>query len=170
MCIRDSLLDFVHRRCDALIIGKTLGLAPLGIYALAMELANLVADDFAQPLRRATMPGFAKLQDNLAELRAQFASAYGASMVFALPFALGVALVAAPMIRLAFGPDWSAAAAPLQVLCFYGLFGASVQFCWPLLVSMGQPRRLAVLQVVSLVLGVPVIWWASVEHLSLIHI
>jgi len=110
------------------------------------------------------MPGFAKLQDNLAELRAQFASAYGASMVFALPFALGVALVAAPMIRLAFGPDWSAAAAPLQVLCFYGLFGASVQFCWPLLVSMGQPRRLAVLQVVSLVLGVPVIWWASVEH------
>jgi len=98
-----NLLDFVHRRCDSLIIGKTVGLAPLGIHALAMELANLVADDFAQPLRRATMPGFAKLQDSLQELRSQFAAAYGASMMIAVPFALGVALVAEPGIRLAFG-------------------------------------------------------------------
>jgi len=158
-----NLLDFAHRRCDALIIGKTLGLTQLGFHALAMELANLVSDDFAQPLRRATMPGFAKLQSNLNELRAQFSSAYGASMVIAVPFAIGVALVAEPAIRLAFGPDWSAAVPPLQILCLYGLFGASVQFCWPLLVSMGQPRLLAPLQIITLMLGAPLIWWASVN-------
>jgi len=158
-----NLLDFAQRRCDTLIIGKTLGLTPLGFHALAMELANLVADDFAQPLRRATMPGFAKLQSNLKELRMQFASAYGASMVFAVPFALGVALVAEPAIRLAFGPDWAAAAAPLKILCLYGLFGASVQFCWPLIVSMGEPRRLAPLQIITLMLGAPMIWWASIH-------
>ncbi len=159
-----NLLDFVHRRCDALILGKTLGLAQLGIHALAMELANLVSDDFAQPLRRATMPGFAKLQSNLPELRTQFASAYGASMVFAVPFALGVALIAEPAIRLAFGPDWSDAAAPLRILCLYGLFGASVQFCWPLIVSMGEPQRLAPLQIITLILGAPMIWWASIHY------
>lgn len=158
-----NLLDFAHRRCDALILGKTLGLTSLGIHALAMELANLVANDFAQPLRRATMPGFAKLQSNLKELRHQFATAYSASMVFAVPFALGVALVAEPAIRLAFGPDWAAAAAPLRILCIYGLCGASVQFCWPLLVSMGEPRRFAPLQIIALIVGAPLIWWASVE-------
>jgi len=162
-----NLLDFVHRRCDSLIIGKTVGLAPLGIHALAMELANLVADDFAQPLRRATMPGFAKLQDSLQELRSQFAAAYGASMMIAVPFALGVALVAEPGIRLAFGPDWSAAVPPLRILCLYGLLGASFQFCWPLLVSMGQPRRLAPLQIITLLFGAPLIWWGSV-HFGLI--
>ncbi len=159
-----NLLDFAHRRIDALILGKTLGLAPLGIHALAMELANLVANDFAQPLRRATMPGFAKLQSNLKELRHQFATAYGASMVFAVPFALGVALVAEPAIRLAFGPDWAAAAPPLRVLCLYGLAGASVQFCWPLLVSMGEPRRFAPLQIGTLIIGAPAIWWASLNY------
>jgi len=159
-----NLLDFAHRRCDAMILGKTLGLAPLGIHALAMELANLVANDFAQPLRRATMPGFAKLQSNLKELRHQFATAYGASMVIAVPFALGVALVAESAIRLAFGPDWAAAAAPLRILCLYGLFGASVQFCWPLLVSMGEPKRFAPLQIITLILGAPLIWWASLEY------
>ncbi len=159
-----NLLDFAHRRIDALILGKTLGLAPLGIHALAMELANLVANDFAQPLRRATMPGFAKLQSNLKELRHQFTSAYGASMIFAVPFALGVALVAEPAIRLAFGPDWAAAAPPLRILCLYGLAGASVQFCWPLLISMGEPRKFAPLQIVTLIIGAPAIWWASINY------
>ena len=159
-----NLLDFVYRRCDALIIGKTVGLTPLGIHALAMELANLVADDFAQPLRRATMPGFAKLQSNLDDLRVQFSAAYGASMMIAVPFALGVALVAEPGIRLAFGPDWAAAVPPLRILCLYGLFGASFQFCWPLLVSTGHPEKLAPLQIVALIVGVPMIWWGSVHY------
>ncbi len=159
-----NLLDFAHRRVDALILGKTLGLASLGIHALAMELANLVANDFAQPLRRATMPGFAKLQSNLKDLRHQFNSAYGASMIFAVPFALGVALVAEPAIRLAFGPDWAAAAEPLRILCLYGLAGASVQFCWPLLISMGEPRKFAPLQIVTLIIGAPAIWWASINY------
>lgn len=159
-----NLLDFVHKRCDAFILGKTLGLAPLGIHALAMELANLVATEFAMPLRRATMPGFAKLQTNLKDLRHQFATAYGASMVVAVPFALGVALVADPAIRLAFGPDWAAAAPPLRVLCLYGLFGASVQFCWPLIVSMGEPKRFAPLQIGTLLVGAPAIWWASLNY------
>ncbi len=159
-----NLLEFAQRRCDALIIGKTLGLAPVGIYALAMELANLVATEFAHPLRRATMPGFAKLQENFKDLRYQFATAYGVSMVVAVPFATGVALVAEPMIRLAFGPDWAAAAPPLRVLCLYGIFGASAQFCWPLLISVGEPRRFAVIQLVTLLFGAPAIWWASVNY------
>ncbi len=159
-----NLLDFAHRRVDAMILGKTVGLGSLGIHALAMELANLVSNDFAQPLRRATMPGFAKLQSSLKDLRYQFATAYGVAMVIAVPFALGVALIAEPTIRLAFGPDWAAAAPPLQILCLYGLAGASVQFCWPLLISMGEPKRFAPLQINTLILGAPAIWWASVEY------
>ena len=158
-----NLLDFVHKRCDALILGKTLGLTALGFHALALELANLVATEFAMPLRRATMPGFAKLQDSMSALRHQFSTAYGACMTVAVPFALGVALVADPAIRLAFGADWTAAAAPLRVLTLYGLFAASVQFCWPLIVSMGQPRLFTPLQIGTLAFGAPAIWFASLE-------
>ena len=158
-----NALDFVWRRCDAFVLGKTLGLTALGIHTLALELANLVAHDFAMPLRRATMPGFARLQDAKAALRAQFSAAYGACMTIAVPFAVGVALVSDAAIRLAFGAEWAAAADPLKVLSLYGLLGASVQFCWPLIVSMGEPRRFAPLQTASLAVGIPLIWWASLE-------
>jgi len=85
-------------------------------------------------------------------------------MVVAVPFATGVALVAEPMIRLAFGPDWAAAAPPLRILCLYGIFAASAQFCWPLLISVGEPRRFALIQLVTLIFGAPAIWWASVNY------
>ncbi len=158
-----NLLQFAQRRADTFILGKTLGLTALGIHALAMELANLVATEFAMPLRRAFMPGYSKLQDKQAELRAQFCMAYGAAMVIAVPFAVGVASVAEPAIRLAFGGDWMQAVSPLRVLAFNGLFGASAVFCWPVIVAMGQPRRLAPLQLLSLLVGAPAIYFASLE-------
>jgi len=158
-----NLLRFAQHRLDTFILGKTLGLTALGFYTIALELANLVSTEFAMPLRRAFMPGYAKLQDDIAGLRAQFGSAYGAAMLIAVPFAVGVSLVAEPAIRLAFGEGWEAAVGPMRVLAANGLALASVAFCWPVIIAMGEPRKLAPLQILSLIVGGPSIWWASTE-------
>ncbi len=159
-----NLLQFVQRRLDTFILGKTLGLTSLGIYAIALELANLVATEFAMPLRRAFMPGYSRLQDDVKALRAQFGAAYAATMTIAIPFAIGVALVAEPAIMLAFGPAWGEAVAPMRVLAANGLVLASVAFCWPVIVAMGQPRRLAPLQILAIVVGGPAIYFASENY------
>ena len=159
-----NLLRFAQQRLDTFILGKTLGMTALGFYAIALELANLVSTEFAMPLRRAFMPGYAKLQDDMTALRAQFGAAYGAAMLIAIPFATGVALVAGPAIRLAFGEGWDASVAPMQVLALNGLALASVAFCWPVIVATGNPRRLAPLQIVSILFGVPAVWWASTRY------
>jgi len=159
-----NLLKFAQARLDTFILGKTLGLTALGFYTIALELANLVSTEFAMPLRRAFMPGYAKLQDDPVGLRAQFGSAYGAAMLIATPFAVGVALVAEAAVRLAFGEGWDASVAPMQVLTANGLALASVAFCWPVIVAMGQPRRLAPLQIISIIIGAPSIYWASSEY------
>ncbi len=156
-----NLLRFAQARLDTFILGKTAGLTGLGFYTIALELANLVSTEFAMPLRRAFMPGYAKLQDDPVALRAQFASGYGTPMLIAAPFAAGVALVAEAAVRLAFGPGWEASVVPLQVLTLNGLALASVAFCWPVIVAMGQPRRLAPLQLLSIAIGAPAIYWAS---------
>ncbi len=162
-----NLLQFAQRRLDTFILGKTLGLTSLGIYAIALELANLVATEFAMPLRRAFMPGYSRLQDNIKSMRAQFGAAYAATMTIAIPFAVGVALVAEPAIILAFGPAWGEAIAPMRVLAANGLVMASVAFCWPVIVAMGQPRKLAPLQIIAIIVGAPGIYVAS-EHYGLV--
>jgi len=158
-----NLLRFVQLRLDTFILGKTLGLTSLGFYAIALELANLVSTEFAMPLRRAFMPGYAKLQDDLVAMRAQFSSAYGAAMLIATPFAIGVALVAEPAIRLAFGEGWEASVEPMRILAINGLAIASVAFCTPVIVAMGEPRRLAPLQIISIIVAAPAITVASTE-------
>jgi len=159
-----NILRFTQQRLDTFILGKTLGLTALGFYAIALELANLVSTEFAMPLRRAFMPGYAKLQDDPKSLRAQFGSAYGAAMLIAVPFAVGVALVAEPAIRLAFGEGWESSVAPMRILAANGLALASVAFCWPVIIAMGEPRKLTPLQIVSLVIGGPAIWWGSSRY------
>jgi len=49
------------------------------------------------------------------------------------------------------------------VLAANGLALASVAFCWPVIIAMGEPRKLAPLQILSLIVGGPSIWWASTE-------
>jgi len=159
-----NLLRFAQQRLDTFILGKTLGLTALGFYTIALELANLVSTEFAMPLRRAFMPGYARLQDDPVSLRAQFGSAYGAAMLIAVPFAVGVALVAEPAIRLAFGDGWESSVAPMRILAVNGLALASVAFCWPVIIAMGEPRKLAPLQIVSLVVGGPAIAWGSSRY------
>ncbi len=156
-----NLLRFTQQRLDTFILGKTLGLTALGFYTIALELANLVSTEFAMPLRRAFMPGYAKLQDDVSGLREQFSTAYGAAMLIAIPFAVGVALVAEPAIRLAFGEGWEASVAPMRVLSANGLALASVAFCWPVIIATGNPRKLAPLQIISIIVGGPAVWWAS---------
>jgi len=159
-----NMLRFTQQRLDTFILGKTLGLTALGFYTIALELANLVSTEFAMPLRRAFMPGYAKLQDDASALRDQFGTAYGAAMLIAIPFAVGVALVAEPAIRMAFGEGWESSVAPMRVLSANGLALASVAFCWPVIIATGNPRRLAPLQIISIVVGGPAVWWASSNY------
>ncbi len=159
-----NMLRFTQQRLDTFILGKTLGLTALGFYTIALELANLVSTEFAMPLRRAFMPGYAKLQDDASALREQFATAYGAAMLIAIPFAVGVALVAEPAIRMAFGEGWEASVAPMRVLSANGLALASVAFCWPVIIATGNPRKLAPLQIISIIVGGPTVWWASSNY------
>ena len=158
-----NLLQFAQSRADTFIVGKALGFTALGIHTLALELADLVATEFAMPLQRAFMPGFAKLQDRLHEVRSGFGGAYGAAMAVAVPFAVGVAAVAEPLIRLAFGSAWMAAVAPLQVLAFYGLARASATLCRTVIVALGVPRRLVPLLALSIAVGLPAIWVGAVQ-------
>ncbi len=162
--VATNLLKFAQQRLDTFILGKTLGLTALGFYAIALELANLVLSEFAMPLGRAFMPGYAKLQNDAAGLRAQFGSAYGAAMLIALPLAVGVALVAEPAIRLAFGEGWEESVAPMRILTANGLAMASSAFCFPVIIAMGQPRKLAPLQLLSILIGAPLITWASLNY------
>jgi O-antigen/teichoic acid export membrane protein len=121
-----SLVMLVRDRSDSILIGRMLNPAAVGIYALGRELGALPATELIEPLNRAAFSGFAAGRN--AELPAgrSYLRIVGAMATLTLPAGMGISLVAAPLIRLTFGPAWVATVPLVEVI---GLAARSAPRC-----------------------------------------
>jgi PST family polysaccharide transporter len=101
---------------DFLVAGKILGKGPLGTYSFAWTLASLPVEKISMLVTRVSLPFFSAVQDRAASLqRYLLAMTEGLSLV-TFPTAIGIGLLADDVVRIALGPKWAAAVAPLQIL------------------------------------------------------
>ncbi len=105
-------------RLDNLVIGRTLGPVQVGLYSVSVEIAQLPTSELVGPITNASMPGFAASlrADATANTADAFLRINALTLLMALPTGLGVSLVAAPVVLLALGPAWQAAAPLIAVI------------------------------------------------------
>jgi O-antigen/teichoic acid export membrane protein len=111
-----SLGNLLNERADSFVIGRVFGLADVGIFALGAEIAALPTTELISPLSRACFSGFAAARDGTDETAATFLRVIAATTLVTLPAGVGLSLVAAPVVRLAFGPGWAAATPVVELL------------------------------------------------------
>ncbi len=116
-----SLAATIRDRADSFVIGRVLGPAPLGIYAVGVEVAALPTTEMVDPICRACMPGFAAtLRDSGREgVAPAYLRIIGLMAVLTLPAGIGTSLIAGPVVALVFGPAWLEAA-PVMALIALG--------------------------------------------------
>ena len=141
-----NYLSFAYQRADTFILGKVAGSQVLGLYNVAREIANLATSELVMPIRRVMLPGYATLQDDTDALRRSFLDGFGLIMMVGTPVAVGLSLVADPLIRVMLGDRWLDAIPLMQVLAIYGVSSIGMANQWPVLVALGR-QRLAVLLV-----------------------
>ena len=135
-----NILLFARNRMDRVIIGKMLGPATLGLYTIAFDLANLVTTELMVPIRRALFPGYAKIAVEPERMRRLFIDIFGLTFWIGAPVAVGVGLVAAPLIHLLFGSDWSAAVPITQMLVIAGFIALLSSGSHPVYLALGRPE------------------------------
>jgi lipopolysaccharide exporter len=111
-----SIAFLLRDRSDSLVIGRLLGPGPVGTFSLGVEIATLPVTEFAEPLNRACFPTFSAARRIDASPAEAYLRVIGSSTLLMLPAGIGVSLVAAPLVRLAFGPQWLAAIPVVQVI------------------------------------------------------
>ncbi len=156
-----NTLAFVYNRADTFILGKLVSSQVLGLYAVAHELANLAATELVQPIRRALLPGYAKMIDDPAQLRRGFVDGFGIIMLIGAPCAVGIALLADPLVRTLLGDNWLEAIPIVQVLALYALAAVGMANINPVLMAVGRTRLLAVLFLAGVLVLVPAFTWAT---------
>lgn len=115
------LLDYLHRNADKLLIGRFLGSASLGAYAVAYNLMVLPLQRLVIPIQDTLFPAYSRWQDDPERLRRVWFRVSRVVAAVVAPTMLGLVVVAQDFVHVMLGERWAAAAPVLQALAFVAL-------------------------------------------------
>ncbi|NKI93050.1 oligosaccharide flippase family protein [Rhizobacter sp. SG703] len=115
-----KLLDLAETRVIELVVGRQMGLALLGNYALAARAQLAATQLLAAPLWDASISVFARAQVNREALLDAIATRSLMAATFIVPAFLLAAGSGAVLVPAVFGGQWHDAVAPFQILCLLG--------------------------------------------------
>jgi lipopolysaccharide exporter len=165
-----SIVAMVGTLLTQLAVSRTLGVAALGVYFIALKVAFLPLEVLNAWVGSVAFPLFARLRDDTAGSIATFGGLLGGLGLVLIP-AYGVLFGVASSLEGVLGPEWTGTAPVVHVLCFAGLTGLLGQLLVPFLMGRGRADRsffLEVLQTATLlVVLVPAMWLMGTQGAAL---
>jgi O-antigen/teichoic acid export membrane protein len=116
MVALSQLLYFVQTQSDVVIAGRTLDPHQLGLYTTALFLAQIFVNKVVPPLNEVAFSAYSRVQDDPAAMAAGFLKSVRVILLLAIPFCLGLAATAQPLVRVVLGDKWTEAAPLLAML------------------------------------------------------
>ena len=159
----NGVLNYLHGRADGLIVGKIAGAATLGLYTVANEIATLATSKLIAPIHRALLPGYAKLADDPVRMRRSFVDGLAVIMLLTAPLAVGIGVVADPLVRLILGDKWLDCVPLIQILAVSGLLKTCRANSSPLYLAMGYPKLTTLIAGTTVIVGLPLVIWATIR-------
>ena len=123
---------------DKFLVGRRTDTATMGSYALADEIAAMPGAELLAPLGRVLFPAFVSVADDSERLRAMFCKAFGVQTLFALPAAVGLAMVAGDAVPLLLGERWLSVIPLVQTLALIGGLSALTHSGGYVLLALGK--------------------------------
>jgi O-antigen/teichoic acid export membrane protein len=136
------LMTQLTQNTDNVLIGRYLGAAPLGAYALAYNVILVPFSRLTAPLFEVLYPVFSRLQDDRDRLAAVWLRVTRVLVALALPAMLGLVVVADDVVTAVLGSKWHAAGPVIQILAWVGVLVALQGLNSLLLQALGRTRLL----------------------------
>ena len=152
-----NLCGFIWGRSSTFILGKISGEHAIGVFTLSEEIAGLVSTNLLMPLRRAILPGYAKLANDVERLHEVFLDIFALVFLVSAPLTLGIGVVADPLVRITLGTQWLGAIPLIQVLCVGQFLQLVTAGAGPIYIATGRPHYTMVLFAGSAIVMVPLL-------------
>jgi O-antigen/teichoic acid export membrane protein len=123
-----NVCSFLDTQSMNWIIGWFEGVAAVGLYQVAYQVAALPISEIAAPIRQPIYAGFARVYHDLAALRRQFMTGLELQWVVVLPMSVGVALTAPELTLLFLGDRWVALVPLMPLVALFALFDGLGQY------------------------------------------
>jgi O-antigen/teichoic acid export membrane protein len=113
-----SLFWFLESQSDIFIAGRRFSAHELGIYSTSLFLAQIFVAKFVPPLNEVAFSAYARIQHDGDAFARGFARAARLIMIAGMPFYLGLAATAQPLVLTMLGEKWRAAIPIVRLLAF----------------------------------------------------
>jgi PST family polysaccharide transporter len=154
-----TVLLVILYNIDRFYVSRVVGLAALGVFELAMRIAELPVKNFAFLVGSVMFPVFSRLDNTRPVLRQTFVKTLRYTAFISIPAAIGLSLYGPALVNVVYGARWQAMAEPLRVLCLYALFRSLSSIVLDAVKATGHPqimRRVVILKLLCVgCLGIP---------------
>lgn len=111
-----QLFWFLQSQADVFIAGRHFSAHQLGIYTTSLFLTQIFVSKFVPPLNEVAFSAYARIQHDEAAVARAFVRGAGVVMLAAMPFYVGLAVTAEPLVLIALGEKWHEMAPVVRLL------------------------------------------------------
>lgn len=148
-------------QADRFFVGKILGKASLGQYAMSGDVATIATYTVAGAVMQPLFAGFARLSHERKRLVEAYLKGQQILITLVAPLGFGLAAVAESLVPLALGPQWLPT---VPLIWLHGPALALQMMVVPvqsLTMAMAQPRLLVMRELIALLIRLPLTIWAA---------
>jgi len=145
----NSVVFYLCRNADNVLIGRVWGPAELGMYSRAYSLLMLPINAIKGPLESVSFASLCKLQDRPDEFRNYYRTLVRFTALISMPFS-GILLAGSgPLIAIALGPQWQEVASIFSVLAIVAMMQPTASLWGIMLLGLGRSKRLVVANIIN---------------------
>ena len=135
-----SFLTIISMQTDVFVMGKLLPFEQVGMYALALSLAQQPMLLFSRTIGRVLLPAFAEKQDDKRALCFAVIRILKSILLFGVPLSVLAALASKTILSVIYGVQYSKVAVPFAILCFTMLFYVQAVVLSQVYIGIGKPH------------------------------
>jgi O-antigen/teichoic acid export membrane protein len=158
-----DILWFVQNQADVFIAGRRFDAHMLGLYSEGLFLTQILVNKFVPSLNEVAFPAYARMQADRSAVAWSFAKALSIIMLVAMPFYVGLAATAGPLVLTVMGPKWAEAIPLVQLLAFAMPFVTLHVLYPPATNALGKPRIGAMSSAAGAIV-LPIAFWIGVPY------
>ena len=143
-----NYLNFFIKNTDYFLIGKFLGVTPLGFYERAFNLVNMTRRRVARNIKGVLFATYSQIQDENERIRLGLNRVLKSVSILSYPVHVLLFFIAPALIFNLYGAKWIPTIKPLQIMCFSGIINSLVVVFPPVLMSKKKVFSWTLLQII----------------------
>jgi lipopolysaccharide exporter len=139
-----NISQYLDRNLHIIFVGGHAQSGITGGYTLANEISDIPGTELLAPINRVLFPAFARIKDDLIELRKLFLLAQSVQFLVTAPACVGFVLTAREFVPLALGDKWIFIVPFIQILALSNIIQSICSSGNYVLIVLGKIRLLAI--------------------------